>query len=227
MVMGHIEANLKLVRNRINDACRRSHRDAEEITLVAVTKTIDTGSIKTAIGLGIKHFGENRIQEAVPKIESLSQYSNDITWHMIGHLQTNKVKQAIHFFDIIESVDSLKLAMELNNRTDKALPVLLQVNVAEEGSKNGFSVVELEGVFEDVSSLPKLNISGLMTIAPLVANPEEVRPVFRKLRELRDKLGLEHLSMGMTDDFEVAIEEGATILRIGRAIFGERSISCK
>jgi pyridoxal phosphate enzyme (YggS family) len=224
--MSHIESNLKLITDRINDACRRSRRAPSEITLVAVTKTMDTPAVKTAFELGLRHFGENRVQEAITKIEELSQQRPDITWHMIGHLQTNKARQAVSLFDIIESVDSIRLAVLINEQAGRKIPILLQVNVAGEGSKSGFAVNEVNRAVEEISGLSNLEIKGLMTIAPLTGNPEEVRPVFKKLRELRDNLKLEHLSMGMTDDFEVAIEEGATIVRIGRAIFGERSISC-
>jgi hypothetical protein len=146
---------------------------------------------------------------------------------MIGHLQTNKAGQAVRYFDIIESVDSVRLANLINGHLQQKMPVLLQVNVAGEDTKSGFELSEIHRAAEEIGKLDKLEIKGLMTIAPLTDNPEEVRPVFRKLRELRNDLKLEHLSMGMTDDFEVAIEEGATIVRIGRAIFGERSISCE
>ena len=141
---------------------------------------------------------------------------------MVGHLQSNKTKSAVELFDIIHSVDSVRLADILYRRTQKTLPVLLEVNVSGEATKGGFSVAETEAAVKEIRQLPNLKVLGLMAVAPFVADAEEVRPVFRKLRELRDSLGLEHLSMGMTDDFEVAIEEGATMLRIGRAIFGER-----
>jgi pyridoxal phosphate enzyme (YggS family) len=224
--MDHIESNLRLIRQRIQNACLHAHRSAEEITLVAVTKTVDTSSINAAFDLGLRHFGENRIQEASPKIERLSQEKLDINWHLIGHLQTNKARQAVSLFDIIESVDSVRLADIINKQANRKIPVLLQVNVAGEITKSGFSVSEVEKAMEEIARLPNLEINGLMTIAPLVPDPEDIRYVFKRLKEIRDKLGLEHLSMGMTDDFEVAIEEGATIVRIGRAIFGERSMSC-
>jgi len=144
------------------------------------------------------------------------------TWHLVGHLQTNKVKVAMELFGIIHSIDSIRLAEAISRRTETTLPVLLEVNVSGEASKGGFPVVEVAPALEAISRLPRLEIKGLMTIAPMVADAEEVRPVFKKLCSLRDSLGLEHLSMGMTDDFEVAVEEGATLVRIGRAIFGER-----
>jgi len=145
------------------------------------------------------------------------------TWHLIGHLQTNKAKIAVLLFDIIHSVDSVKLAEVISAQADKEIEVLLQVNVAQEESKGGFTVAELPQALEKISELPNIKVQGLMTIAPWVNDTEEVRPVFKRLKELGDSLGLKHLSMGMTDDYEVAIEEGATMVRIGRAIFGARS----
>ena len=217
-----IAANIKEVQRRIARACERSHRLPEEITLVAVTKTFEATVIREAFECGIRNFGENRVQAAEGKIGQLSDLKPDVTWHMLGHLQSNKAKTAVELFDIIHSVDSVKLAKILSRRAQKSLPVLLEVNVAGEVTKGGFSVDEVAAAVEEIRQLPDLKVMGLMTMAPFVAEPEEVRPVFQKLRELRDSLGLEHLSMGMTDDFEVAIEEGATMLRIGRAIFGER-----
>jgi pyridoxal phosphate enzyme (YggS family) len=225
--MNHIQSNLTLITDRIHNACRLSGRSAEEVTLVAVTKTVNAEAVRAAYNLGLRHFGENRVQEATAKIEELAQERPAITWHMIGHLQTNKAGQAVRYFDIIESVDSVRLANLINGHLQQKMPVLLQVNVAGEDTKSGFELSEIHRAAEEIGKLDKLEIKGLMTIAPLTDNPEEVRPVFRKLRELRNDLKLEHLSMGMTDDFEVAIEEGATIVRIGRAIFGERSISCE
>ena len=217
-----IQANIREVQRRIARACERSHRSPGEITLVAITKGVEVPAIRTAFNLGIRDFGENRVQEAEAKIVQLADLKPNVTWHMVGHLQSNKAKSAVELFDIIHSVDSLKLAEILNRRVEKPLPVLLEVNVSGEATKGGFSVGETEAAVKAIKQLPNLKVLGLMTVAPFVADPEEVRPVFRKLRELRDSLGLEHLSMGMTDDFEVAVEEGATMLRIGRAIFGER-----
>jgi len=218
----HIERNIQQVNSRIVRACERSRRLPSEITLVAVTKEVGVSAIRAAFDCGLKHFGENRVQEAENKITQLLDMRPEVTWHMVGHLQSNKAKRAVELFDIIHSVDSVKLAEVLSRRTEALLPVLLQVNVSGEATKSGFSTSEIDKAFQDIKRLSNLKVVGLMTIAPLVADPEEVRPVFKKLRELRDSLGLEHLSMGMTDDFEVAIEEGATIVRIGRAIFGER-----
>ena len=218
----NIEANVREVHRRIARACERSHRSPGEITLVVVTKEVGISAIREAFDCGIRDFGENRVQEAEDKMGKLSDLKPEVTWHMVGHLQSNKAKAAVDLFDIIHSVDSIKLAEILSRRVEKSLPVLLQVNVSEETTKGGFAVNEVESSVEKIMQLPNLEVMGLMTIAPLVADVEEARPVFRKLRELRDSLGLEHLSMGMTDDFEVAVEEGATMLRVGRAIFGDR-----
>ena len=217
-----IEANVQEVEKRIERACEKVGRAPDAVTLVVVTKTIAPSQIEVAFHAGIKHFGENRIQEAEAKLGQLQNLNPHPTWHMVGHLQSNKAKTALELFDIIQSVDSVRLAEVLSNRAQQTMPVLLEVNIGGEESKFGLSEAELFEAVEQISRLPNLEVKGLMTVAPLVADPEEVRPVFRQLRQLRDSLGLEHLSMGMTDDFEVAIEEGATIVRIGRAIFGER-----
>ncbi|HEX7364863.1 MAG TPA: YggS family pyridoxal phosphate-dependent enzyme [Dehalococcoidia bacterium] len=217
-----IEANTREVRSRIERACERSRRSPEEITLVAVTKGFEAPVIRTAFDLGIRNFGENRVQEAEGKIAGLSELRSAITWHMVGHLQSNKAKSAVDLFDIIHSVDSVRLAGILNRLAKKQLPILLEVNVSGESTKAGFSPDQVVSAVKDIKQLNNLNLVGLMTVAPMAVEPQQVRPVFRKLRELRDLLGLKHLSMGMTDDFEVAVEEGATMLRIGRAIFGER-----
>lgn len=220
--MVDIEANIQELQRRIARACERSHRLPSEIKLVAVTKGFEASAVRDAFDYGIRDFGENRVQEAGEKIGQLSDLKPDVTWHMVGHLQSNKAKTAVELFDIIHSVDSVRLAGILSRRAEQTLPVLLEVNVSGEAAKSGFAVDDIAKAVEEIRQLPNLEVMGLMTIAPLTADPEEVRPVFRKLRGLRDSLGLEHLSMGMTDDFEVAIEEGATVLRIGRAIFGDR-----
>ncbi len=220
-----IKANLESVKERIARACKKAGRSPSEVTLIAVTKTVGPEEIETAFNLGVRHFGENRVQEAEKKIPQLSHLQPRPTWHMIGHLQSNKVNPALENFDIVQSVDSVELAEAIDLRAQRRvepIPILLQVNVSGEASKSGFSVSELESSYLKIWGLPQIQIRGLMTIAPLVSNPEEVRPVFHKLRELKDNLHLHHLSMGMTDDFEVAIEEGATMIRVGRAIFGER-----
>lgn len=217
-----IEGNLREVERRIAQAAHRAGRSPGEITIVAVAKEVAPEAIEAAIKAGIRHIGENRVQEATEKIKLLSALEPRPIWHMVGHLQTNKVKTAVEIFDIIHSIDSLRLAQLVSQRADRTLPVLLQVNISGEATKSGFPAAELPRVLAEVSWLPRLEVRGLMTIAPLVEDAEEVRPIFRRLRQLRDGLGLEHLSMGMTDDFEVAVEEGATMVRIGRAIFGKR-----
>ena len=218
-----IEENVRDLQNRIARACQKAGRSPDEVTLVAVSKTVQASAIEAAFNAGIRHFGESRVQEAERKIEQLRRLKPGITWHMVGHLQTNKAKTAAAIFDIIHSVDSLNLAETLNNCSPKRLPILIQVNVSAEATKGGFMLSGVEEAMKQMRRLPNLEVQGLMTIAPWVDNAEEVRPVFRQLRQLRDALELKHLSMGMSDDFEVAIEEGATLVRIGRAIFGERS----
>lgn len=217
-----IEANVWEINQHIANACERAGRSVNDVIVVAVTKTVDASSIENAFKAGIRHFGENRVQEATLKIEQLKGLRNNVTWHMIGHLQTNKAKTAANLFDIIHSVDSFKLAEILNNCSRGKKPVLIQVNTTSQSTKRGFPIIELSEAVKRIAQMQNLSIIGLMTIAPWVDDAELVRPVFRQLRQLRDALGLQHLSMGMTNDYEVAIEEGATILRIGRAIFGER-----
>ena len=222
----YIKSNILAVQKRIAAACTRSKRRPEAVTLVAVSKGVDITLIEAAYNAGLRQFGENRVQEGKEKIQKLSGLTG-ITWHLIGHLQSNKVKIAEELFQIIHSVDSIRLAETVSHlalRSDKGpvdFPILMQVNIAGEASKQGFSVSEVVPAFNTISGLPHIKIRGLMTIAPIVANPEEARPLFCILRQLRDELGVHELSMGMTDDFEVAIEEGATMVRIGRAIFGQ------
>jgi hypothetical protein len=220
-----IEQNVRNLQQRIATACERAGRSPLEVTLIAVSKTVQASAIEAAFNAGIRDFGESRVQEAKPKIEQLQHLKPHITWHMVGHLQTNKAKTAADIFDIIHSVDSLNLAETLNNCSPKRLPILIQVNVSAEATKGGFMLSEVQETVKQIGELSNLEVQGLMTIAPWVENAEEVRPVFRQLRQLRDALGLKHLSMGMSDDFEVAIEEGATLVRIGRAIFGVRSVA--
>ena len=222
MLIMDIERNLRELERRIDRAAERAGRSPADITIVAVTKGVAVEAIEAAIKAGIRHIGENRVQEARAKIERLSTLELQPMWHMVGHLQTNKAKTAVQIFDIIHSINSLRLAEAVSQRAQAIIPVLLQVNVSGEGTKSGFSVAELPQAAEEIARLSRLEVKGLMTIAPMVADTEEVRPIFRRLRQLRDELGLEHLSMGMTDDFEVAVEEGATMVRIGRAIFGQR-----
>ena len=224
MKVNTVAERLQAVRLRIAAACLRSGRSPEEVTLVAVCKGFPPEAAREAVAAGLRHLAENRVQEAQVKRAALSDLPADVVWHMVGHLQTNKVKTALGLFDIIHSVDSLHLAEEISRRAPRqvGVPVFLEVNVAGEAAKYGFSVQELPAACEAIARLPNLDVRGLMTVAPLVAEPEEVRPVFRRLLAIAQSLGLRELSMGMTDDFEVAVEEGATHLRIGRAIFGER-----
>lgn len=228
------------VRDRIATAARRADRNPDAITLVVVTKTHSPETVRAAIAAGATNLGENRVQEASAKIEALADLRASVRWHLIGHLQRNKARLASELFDIVHSVDSLRLAETLSRQlADRRLSVLLQVNVSGEQSKEGFDLAgglqnnaALNTFLADVEAvlaLPYLEVRGLMTIAPLSAHPEQARPSFRALRLLRDELARrfpmaswDELSMGMTDDFEVAIEEGATVVRVGRAIFGER-----
>lgn len=215
--------NLRKVKSRIEQAALISGRDSSAITIVGAAKTVPVEILQTAFTLGVSHFGENYVQEAKRKRDVLVQLGANPTWHMIGHLQTNKAKDAAALFDIIETVDSVRLAEAIARRAVKQpMPIMLEVNVAQEPSKSGFTPQEVAGAYRTLKGLPELSIVGLMTIAPEVADPKEVRPVFKSLRELRDELGLRELSMGMTGDFGVAIQEGATMVRIGRALFGSR-----
>ena len=217
-----IAQRLEAVRLRIAAACLRGGRSPQDVTLVAIAKGFPPEAIREAVQAGIRHLGENRVQEAQAKRPLLADLPPDVVWHMVGHLQTNKVKTALKLFDIIHSVDSLHLAEEISRRAPRPVPVFLEVNVAGEPAKYGFPPQELPEASEAIARLPNLDLRGLMTVAPLATDPEQVRPVFRRLRLIAGSLGLRELSMGMTDDFEVAVEEGATHVRIGRAIFGER-----
>jgi len=225
MRVSTVADRIEAVRLQIAAACQRSGRSPEEVTVVAVTKGFPPEAVREAAAAGLSQFGENRVQEAQSKLPLLADLAPRPTWHMIGHLQTNKVKTVLSLFDIIQSVDSLHLAQEISRRAPQSVrvPVLLEVNVAGEAAKYGFSPDELPAMAEQVRTLPGLDVRGLMTVAPMVADPQEARPVFRRLRSLAESLDLRELSMGMSDDFEVAVEEGATIVRVGRAIFGERS----
>src|SRR2546427_6362272 len=223
-----LAANIESVRQRIGTACLRARRDPASVTLVAVTKSQPPEVVSEAAQRGLTIFGENRIQEARAKIPLCP---SRLRWHLIGHLQTNKCRDAVELFDMIQSIDSLHLAEELDKRAEQAakrVPILLEVNIAGEASKFGYQPEKLRGELEQLNALARLEIHGLMTVPPWTADPEKVRPMFRQLRELKDeceqRLGapLPHLSMGMTGDFEVAIEEGATMVRIGTALFGER-----
>lgn len=226
---GTVAQNVAAVRARIDAAARRAGRSPDRVRIVAVSKGFPPEKVLEAVAAGITDIGENRLQEALPKVTWLKERGVNVTWHFVGHLQTNKVKGVLTHFDVIHSVDSLRLAREISRRATRPVPVLLQVNVAAEPTKGGFilePVLPDRDLFwpawDEIRALPNLEVRGLMTIAPQVADPEQVRPVFRRLRELAEGLGLPELSMGMTEDYEVAVEEGATMVRLGRAIFGER-----
>jgi pyridoxal phosphate enzyme (YggS family) len=223
-----LSANLACVQQRIAMACARAERDPDTVTLLAVTKGIPPEVIREAVNCGLSLFGENKVQEARAKIPLCP---GRLRWHMIGHLQSNKCRDAVQLFQMVEGVDSLSLAQELNTwaeKQGKTMPVLLEVNMAGESTKFGFRPEQALADLMAINSLPKLEIYGLMTIAPWTPDPEKVRPIFRRLGELKaqceERLGasLPHLSMGMSGDFEVAIEEGATLVRIGTLLFGPR-----
>lgn len=232
-MLSDLKANLAHVRAQIERAAGRAGRDPAGIRLVAVTKQVEGDRIREAHALGVRSVGENRVQEALRKQEELSDL--DLDWHLIGHLQTNKVRQAVGRFGLIHGLDSLKLACELAQRTEAQghapQDVLLQVNVAREASKHGFRPEDLPAAAQEIQKLDPLRVRGLMTVAPYAPDPESVREVFKRLRELRDacqrvlgdRTELSELSMGMSLDFAVAIEEGATIVRIGTALFGRRT----
>ena len=217
-----IAQNLARVREQIAAACRRAGRSPDEVTLVGVSKGFPAEAVAEACEAGLQDLGENRVQEAAAKIEALAATGRRPRWHLIGHLQTNKAKTATGLFAIIHSVDSVRLAQALSRRAQEPVPMLLEVNAGQEAGKFGLAPQEVAAALRDIAPLPNMDVRGLMTMAPLTDEPESVRPVFRCLRELRDSLGLRELSMGMTGDFEVAIEEGATMVRVGRAIFGPR-----
>ncbi|HEX6510895.1 MAG TPA: YggS family pyridoxal phosphate-dependent enzyme [Chloroflexota bacterium] len=224
-----VSENWSRLRSRVDAAAERAGRRPEEVTIVAVSKTFPIDAVRDAYDAGLRLFGENYIQEAFAKIEALPP---DVEWHMVGHLQSNKARQAAGRFSLIHSLDSLHLAEALDKQAAKRgvrQRVLLQVNIADEDSKFGFEPAQAPDAAAEVAELEHLEMRGLMTIGPLAGNPEDIRWVFRELRSLRDKvqaqlpgLDLRELSMGMTGDFEAAIEEGATLIRVGRAIFGER-----
>lgn len=223
-----IAENLSSVMQKIERAARKSGRMASEVKLVAVTKTVDIKKISEAIKAGANAFGENYVQEAQEKIEKFNK--KPVQWHFLGHLQKNKAKFAVELFDMIETVDSLDLAKELSKRTKKGIDILIQVNIAREKNKGGVDIKDVDKLVRKASELPNIRIKGLMAIPPYQDNPESSRPYFVTLRRIAERVNRERipnvsmreLSMGMSHDFEVAIEEGATIVRIGRAIFGER-----
>jgi pyridoxal phosphate enzyme (YggS family) len=221
-----VGANLEVVRLTIARSAERAGRDPNEVVLVAVTKTFGVERIREALAVGLRILGENRVQEALPKIDEIGPVNVD--WHLIGHLQTNKVKFIEGRFRMVQSLDGVSLAEALDRRLQSPLDVLVEVNVAAEPQKTGVLPADLAAVAGAVNGAQHLRLRGLMTVAPMVPDPEAVRPVFRQLRSLRDEtsqqlgLALPVLSMGMTDDYAIAIEEGATMLRLGRALFGPR-----
>ena len=228
--MSDIGERLAQVQARITAAARRVGRDPAAITLVAVSKTVPPDHIKDAVAAGVAVLGENRVQEAQDKIRALGRVAQ---WHLVGHLQTNKAKLAVQLFDMIHSLDSIRLARELDRHAaalGKRMPCLVEVNQGGELTKSGLTELDVLPFLEEAAALPNLEIVGLMSVPPYCENPEDVRPYFQILRALRSAAAaeafpgvrMEHLSMGMSHDFEVAIEEGATMVRVGTAIFGPR-----
>ena len=226
-----LQDNLIQVEHNIEEACRRAGRDRSEVTLIAVSKTKPVETLQEAYDLGVRVFGENKVQEMEDKYESLPR---DIQWHLIGHLQRNKVKYIIDKAVLIHSVDSLRLAQTIEKEAEKhnlTAHILIEVNVAREESKFGIFPEDLENLVDEIAKLPHIQVDGLMTIAPFVPDPEDNRPVFRELRKLSvdisakkvDNVNMSVLSMGMTNDYQVAIEEGATMVRVGTGIFGARN----
>ena len=230
-----LETNLAEVEANIQAACKRAGRRREDVTLIAVSKTKPVQMLKEAYNLGVRVFGENKVQELTDKYEQLP---SDIHWHMIGHLQTNKVKYIVDKAELIHSVDSLRLAETIEKEAEKkncVANILVEVNVAEEESKFGLKISEVIPFVDKISKYSHINVRGLMTIAPFVENPEKNRPIFAALRKLSvdirhknvDNSNVSILSMGMTNDYEVAIEEGATMVRVGTGIFGTRDYGIK
>lgn len=226
-----ITENLEQVRKNIIEACRAVNRDPNEVTLISVSKTKPVSMLQEAYDAGSRDFGENKVQEIMDKYPQLP---SDIRWHMIGHLQRNKVKYIVDKVALIHSVDSLRLAETIENEAAKhnvTVPVLIEVNVAQEESKFGLKTEEVLSLVESIAALPHINIKGLMTIAPYVEDPEENRGIFRELKKLSvdiatkniNNVSMSVLSMGMTGDYQVAVQEGATMVRVGTGIFGERN----
>jgi hypothetical protein len=218
-----IPGNLARVRERLARAAERAGRRADDVLLIGVSKTVDVERIRAAVAAGLRALGENRVQEARGKVAELGR---PVPWHLIGHLQTNKVRDALELFDVIHSLDRLELARELERRAaarGRPIETLLQVNVAAEATKGGVGPDAVGETLDAIGKLPHVRVRGLMTIPPEVARAEDSRPWFRRLRELAERHGLAELSMGMSGDFEVAVEEGATMVRVGTAIFGPRA----
>ncbi len=226
-----LKENLESVEEKIQEACKKSGRNREDVTLIAVSKTKPVETLQEAYDLGVRVFGENKVQELTEKYDSLPK---DIHWHMIGHLQRNKVKYIIDKVDLIHSVDSIRLAETIDKEAQKhdlIANILVEVNVAKEESKFGLMPEEVDGFIDEIAKLKHIQVKGLMTIAPFVENPEKNRTVFADLRKLSvdiakknvDNVNVSILSMGMTNDYEVAVEEGATMVRVGTGIFGARN----
>jgi pyridoxal phosphate enzyme (YggS family) len=218
--MFNVRENCLRTLDQIHAAAARCGRDPASIRLIAVTKTVPVERIREAVQCGIRDLGENRLQEALSKVDALADLS--LTWHFIGHLQTNKAKKVVEHFDWVQCVDRAELAQKLDSAASKPLPVLLEVKLHDEPTKAGVSERDLPALIDSFKAYEKLQLKGLMAIPPFCENPEDVRRYFRKLRELSTRFNLPELSMGMSHDFEVAIEEGATMVRIGSALFGER-----
>lgn len=216
----HIERNVTAIRNRIDAAAARTGRNSEDVRLIAVTKSVGPSQVEALHACGVRAFGENRLP-GVPDKQAMA--SREIAeWHMVGHLQRRKAREVVGLFDWVDSIDRLKLAETLQRQCeeqDRQLRVLLEVNVSGESTKHGLAPEEVEGVLTAIRPLDRLSVEGVMTMAPLADDPEDVRPVFARLRELADDFGLPERSMGMSNDFEVAVEEGATQVRIGTALF--------
>lgn len=232
--MEYIKKNLEEIEARIEKACSRAGRNREDVTLIGVSKTVEADVMNASVEMGIKDLGESKVQEIRRKYDDVMKGPK---WHLIGHLQTNKVKYIIDKVDLIHSVDSLKLAKEIDKRASNAerlMPVLVQVDMAGESQKFGIDSSSVETLIHEILALEHIVVQGLMFIAPYVDNPEEVRGYFKNMKELFDhikaenkheRLDMKHLSMGMTGDFEVAIEEGATLIRVGTGIYGKRNYS--
>jgi pyridoxal phosphate enzyme (YggS family) len=218
---GGVPENVRRVLDRFQQAAVRTGRDPAGIKLIAVTKTVSPENIREAAACGIRHVGENRLQEALPKREALQDL--DLTWHFIGHLQTNKAKKVVENFDWVQCVDRPELAAKLNQVAARPLPVLIEVKLHEEPNKSGMDEAHLPEFVTEFEKYTQLHLRGLMAIPPFFENAEDVRPFFRKLRQLAEGFQLAELSMGMSHDFDVAIEEGATMVRVGTALFGERA----
>ncbi len=218
--MTDVQENCRRVLDRIHDAAAKSHRDPASIRLIAVTKTVPAERIREAVEQGIADIGENRLQEALTKRPALKDLP--LKWHFIGHLQSNKAKKVVEHFDVVQSVDGFDLAEKLNQYASPRLPILVEVELGNELTKSGIPEHDLPELLQQLKGCDRLDVRGLMAIPPYFENAEESRPYFARLRRMAGQFGLPELSMGMSHDFDVAVEEGATMVRIGTALFGER-----